>query len=469
MNDSIFREYDIRGIVERELTEGFAYKLGRAFALYVKRQTPDPVALSVGRDVRTSSDYLAKGLIDGMLTEGVHVYNLGVCPTPLQYFSLFVLDVQGGVMITGSHNPPEYNGFKLSLGKTTLHGDAIQEIKAILEGPDGSLKARKGEITDVDIIERYRSYMLERFSYLDSPEYRRLKVVVDPGNGTAGLVIPEILESIGCDVVRLYCEPDGRFPNHHPDPTVVENIQDLIDTTLSTGADIGVGYDGDADRIGIVDSTGEIIWGDQIMIILSREILKRHRGATIIGDVKCSQTLFNDIIKNGGNPVMWKTGHSLVKDKMRKEGAILAGELSGHIFIADDYFGYDDALYTTLRIVEIMKTTGKSIKALLSGIPEMFSTPEIRLDCPETKKKAVVQRVLERFRTYHKNGDSPYPVLEIQDIDGVRALFERGWALLRSSNTQPVVVMRVEAEDEESLSGYRRFMEDEFLKAMEEL
>ncbi len=469
MNDSIFREYDIRGIVERELTEGFAYKLGRAFALYVKRQTPDPVALSVGRDVRTSSDYLAKGLIDGMLTEGVHVYNLGVCPTPLQYFSLFVLDVQGGVMITGSHNPPEYNGFKLSLGKTTLHGDAIQEIKAILEGPDGSLKARKGEITDVDIIERYRSYMLERFSYLDSPEYRRLKVVVDPGNGTAGLVIPEILESIGCDVVRLYCEPDGRFPNHHPDPTVVENIQDLIDTTLSTGADIGVGYDGDADRIGIVDSTGEIIWGDQIMIILSREILKRHRGATIIGDVKCSQTLFNDIIKNGGNPVMWKTGHSLVKDKMRKEGAILAGELSGHIFIADDYFGYDDALYTTLRIVEIMKTTGKSIKALLSGIPEMFSTPEIRLDCPETKKKAVVQRVLERFRTYHKNGDSPYPVLEIQDIDGVRAVFERGWALLRSSNTQPVVVMRVEAEDEESLSGYRRFMEDEFLKAMEEL
>ncbi len=469
MNDSIFREYDIRGIVERELTEGFAYKLGRAFALYVKRQTPDPVALSVGRDVRTSSDYLAKGLIDGMLTEGVHVYNLGVCPTPLQYFSLFVLDVQGGVMITGSHNPPEYNGFKLSLGKTTLHGDAIQEIKAILEGPDGSLKARKGEITDVDIIERYRSYMLERFSYLDSPEYRRLKVVVDPGNGTAGLVIPEILESIGCDVVRLYCEPDGRFPNHHPDPTVVENIQDLIDTTLSTGADIGVGYDGDADRIGIVDSTGEIIWGDQIMIILSREILRRHRGATIIGDVKCSQTLFNDIIKNGGNPVMWKTGHSLVKDKMRKEGAILAGELSGHIFIADDYFGYDDALYTTLRIVEIMKTTGKSIKALLSGIPEMFSTPEIRLDCPETKKKAVVQRVLERFRAHHKNGDSPYPVLEIQDIDGVRAVFERGWALLRSSNTQPVVVMRVEAEDEESLSGYRRFMEDEFLKAMEEL
>ncbi|HHN64874.1 MAG TPA: phosphomannomutase/phosphoglucomutase [Nitrospirae bacterium] len=469
MNDSIFREYDIRGIVERELTEGFAYKLGRAFALYVKRQTPHPVALSVGRDVRTSSDYLAKGLIDGMLTEGVHVYNLGVCPTPLQYFSLFVLDVQGGVMITGSHNPPEYNGFKLSLGKTTLHGDAIQEIKAILEGLDGSLKARKGEITDVDIIERYRSYMLERFSYLDSPEYRRLKVVVDPGNGTAGLVIPEILESIGCDVVRLYCEPDGRFPNHHPDPTVVENIQDLIERTLSTGADIGVGYDGDADRIGIVDSTGEIIWGDQIMIILSREILKRHRGATIIGDVKCSQTLFNDIIKNGGNPVMWKTGHSLVKDKMRKEGAILAGELSGHIFIADDYFGYDDALYTTLRIVEIMKTTGKSIKALLTGIPEMFSTPEIRLDCPETKKKAVVQRVLERFRTYHKNSDSPYPVLEIQDIDGVRALFERGWALLRSSNTQPVVVMRVEAEDEESLSGYRRFMEDEFLKAMEEL
>jgi len=469
MNNSIFREYDIRGIVERELTEEFAFNLGRAFARYVRKDFHGPVALSVGRDVRTSSDYLAEGLIDGLLTEGVHVYNLGVCPTPLQYFSLFTLDVQGGVMITGSHNPPEYNGFKLSLGKTTIHGGAIQEIKNILYSLESPVKNRNGEITDVDIIERYRAYMLERFSYLDSPGYKRLKVVVDPGNGTAGLVIPEILESIGCDVVRLYCEPDGRFPNHHPDPTVVENIQDLIKTTLSTGADLGVGFDGDADRIGIIDSEGEIIWGDQIMIILSRDILKRHPGATIIGDVKCSQTLFNDIIEHGGNPIMWKTGHSLVKDKMKKEKAILAGELSGHIFIADNYFGYDDALYTTIRIIEIMKTSAKSIKDLLSGIPGMFSTPEIRLDCPETMKKAVVQRVLERFRAYLSDDNSPYPVLQIYDIDGVRAVFEKGWALLRSSNTQPVVVMRVEAEDEESLSGYKAFMEDEFIKAMEEL
>ncbi len=469
MIDKIFREYDIRGIVEKELTREFAFSLGRAFGQYVKRHVDGSVSLSVGRDIRLSSGYLAEGLIDGLTTEGIHVYDLGVCPTPLQYFSLFTLDVQGGVMITGSHNPPEYNGFKLSLGKTTIHGEAIQEIKKILINLDETCSARSGSVTGVDIISRYKDYMFEQFSYLSSPEYKRIKVVVDAGNGTAGLVMPELLESIGCDVIRLYCEPDGRFPNHHPDPTVVENIKDLINTTLSTGADLGVGYDGDADRIGIIDEGGDIVWGDQIMIILSREILKQHPGATIIGDVKCSQTMFEDIRAKGGHPIMWKTGHSLVKDKMKKEGAILAGELSGHIFIGDRYFGYDDALYTTLRIVEIMKTSGKGIKELLSGIPKMHSTPEIRLDCPDSKKKTVVQKVVERFRSYSTDGGSPHRVLEIYDTDGVRAVFEKGWALLRSSNTQPVVVMRVEAEDKESLSQYKEFMESEFLKAMEEI
>lgn len=467
--ERVFREYDIRGVVEKELTGGFAFSLGRAFGQYVKGHLEGPVSLSVGRDVRLSSGYLADALIDGLTREGIHVYNLGVCPTPLQYFSLFTLDVQGGVMITGSHNPPEYNGFKLSLGKTTIHGGSIQEIKRILVNLDDAFSAQKGSVTEVDIISRYRDYMLEQFSYLSAPEYKRIKVVVDPGNGTAGLVMPELLESINCDIVRLYCEPDGNFPNHHPDPTVLDNIKDLIDTTLSTDADMGVGYDGDADRIGIINEDGDIIWGDQIMIILSGEILKRHPGATIIGDVKCSQTMFDFIRSRGGNPVMWKTGHSLVKDRMKKEGAILAGELSGHIFIADNYFGYDDALYTTLRIIEIMKRSGKGLKELLSDVPRMHNTPEIRLDCPDSKKKAVVQRVVEQFREYHANGGSPYRVLEIYDIDGVRAVFEKGWALLRSSNTQPVVVMRVEAEDEESLSQYREFMEMEFLKAKEEI
>jgi phosphomannomutase/phosphoglucomutase len=469
MNEKVFREYDIRGIVDRDLTREFSFSLGRTFGQYVKEKVSGPVSLSVARDVRPSSEYLAQGLIEGLTSVGIDVYELGVCPTPLQYFSLFTLKVNGGIMITGSHNPPEYNGFKLSIGHETIHGKAIQDIRKIMIGQETSIpnNSRKGAVIKVDIVSSYIKYMLERFSYLSDPKYRRLKVVVDAGNGTAGIVVPQLLESMGCEVIQLYCEPDGSFPNHHPDPTVVENIKDLISTTISTRADLGVGYDGDADRIGIIDESGNIIWGDQIIIILSRDILKRHPGATIIGDVKCSQTMFDDIRRNGGRPIMWKTGHSLVKDKMKKEKALLAGELSGHIFIADNYFGYDDAIYTTLRIIEIIKTTGLSIKDLLSHIPKMNNTPEIRLDCPDSKKKAVVEKVVNQFKQYKSNGNAPFTIQELYDIDGVRAVFEKGWALLRSSNTQPVVVMRVEAEDEKSLIQYKEFMETEFLRALE--
>ncbi|NTU43466.1 MAG: phosphomannomutase/phosphoglucomutase, partial [Nitrospirales bacterium] len=300
-----------------------------------------------------------------------------------------------------------------------------------------------------------------------SPSYKRPKVVIDAGNGTAGLVAPQILEKLGCDVIPLYCEPDGNFPNHHPDPTVVEYIQDLIRITGESGADMGIGYDGDSDRIGVVNKTGEIIWGDQLMVILSRDLLQRNPGAKVIGDVKCSQFLFDDIRENGGIPIMGKTGHSLVKQRMKEEGALLAGEFSGHIFIKERYFGFDDAIYTTVRLVEIMKKTGKGLTELLSGIPRMSSTPEIRMDCPDDRKKEAVEEAVKRIGRYAESPSSPLRIKELNTTDGVRVAFEKGWGLIRMSNTQPVVVMRVEAEDEESLMIYRAFLEKTFHEVME--
>jgi len=465
-DDKIFREYDIRGVVGRELDEGFALSLGKAFVSHLKSVDPDAKWVSVGRDARMSSEGLAAGIIKGIVSSGVNVYDVGLCPTPLQYFSLHRLDLSGGIMVTGSHNPPEYNGFKLSIGKETIFGEEIQKIREIIQNQDWFENPDRGNVEQYDVVSVYRDFMIKRFSYLSDEKYRPLKVVVDAGNGTAGIVAPEILEAMGCRVIPLYCEPDGRFPNHHPDPTVVEYIGDLIRLTKEEKADIGVGYDGDADRIGIVDSSGNIIWGDQIMIVLARDVLKKNPGAVIIGDVKCSQLMFDDIEKKGGVPIMWKTGHSLVKDKMRKEAALLAGEFSGHIFIADDYFGYDDAIYTTFRLIEIMKTSGMGIKELLSDIPRMFYTPEIRVDCRDDQKKAVVEKLVNRCKEYAVSGKGSLPIKKIYDIDGARVVFEKGWGLVRSSNTQPVIVLRFEAEDEESLRQYRTFLENEVEKAM---
>lgn len=467
MNKSVFREYDIRGIVETDLTEWFSFSLGRAFGQYVREQIPGPVSLSVARDVRPSSECLAQSLIEGLTSIGIDIYDLGVCPTPLQYFSLFTLNVKGGIMITGSHNPPEYNGFKLSIGQETLHGEAIQDIRKIMISRNNHVpnNSRKGAVINVDIVSSYRKYMLERFSRLSDRKYRRLKIVVDAGNGTAGTIVPELLEYTGCEVIPLYCEPDGSFPNHHPDPTVVENMKDLINTTVSTGSDIGVGYDGDGDRIGVVDPSGDIVWGDRLMIILSRDILRKTPGAAIIGDVKCSQVMFEDIRSNNGRPVMCRTGHSLIKEAMKKEKALLAGEFSGHIFIADDYFGYDDAIYTTLRLVEIMKRTGRDIKELLSDVPRMHCTPEIRIECPDNRKREVVRKIIDRLTEYEMNSNGRYKIRNISTIDGVRVNFENGWGLIRSSNTQPVIVMRVEATDEKSLRNYREFFTEELERA----
>ena len=468
MNDRIFREYDIRGVVGKDFVADFAFSLGRAFSSLLRKANPEARRVSVGRDTRLSSEELASNIIRGIVASGIDVYDIGLCPTPLQYFSLYHLGLDGGIMVTGSHNPPEYNGFKLSIGKETIFGEKIQEIKEIMEknAQSGNIK---GTASTCDIVGAYSDFMLKRFSYLGDKRYRTLKVVVDAGNGTGGIVAPQILEAMGCEVIPLYCEPDGRFPNHHPDPTVVEYIQDLISVTKSEKADIGVGYDGDTDRIGVVDSSGDIVWGDQIMIILSREILKSMPGAVIIGDVKCSQLMFDDIEKHGGKPVMWKTGHSLVKDKMRKEKAPLAGEFSGHIFIGDDYFGYDDAMYTTFRLVEVMKKSGLAIDQLLSDIPRMFYTPEIRIGCAEDQKEAIVERLVNRCQEYTVSGNGPIPIKKIYTIDGVRIVFEKGWGLVRSSNTQPVIVMRFEAEDKMSLDKYRAFLEGEMEKVKQEV
>ncbi|TAN42319.1 MAG: phosphomannomutase/phosphoglucomutase [Nitrospirae bacterium] len=467
MNPHIFREYDIRGIVGKELDSGVAFCIGRAFGIMLRRRNPAAARVSVGRDVRNSSVGLASNLIGGIISTGLDVIDIDVCPTPVQYFSLFHLDLDGGIMVTGSHNPSEYNGFKISIGKDTIHGRDIQELKDIIFSDAIADVPLKGRVENFDAVAAYKRYMFEQFSYLAGDDFKRLKIVVDAGNGTAGTVVPEILGAAGCEVTGLYCEPDGNFPNHHPDPTVVEYIRDLIEETKKTGADIGVGYDGDSDRIGVVDREGNVIWGDQLMIILGRALLKEKPGATIIGDVKCSQFMFEDIKAHGGNPIMWKTGHSLVKQKMRDEKALLAGEFSGHIFIADRYFGYDDAVYTTLRLVEIMKKTGKDIKELLADVPKACFTPEIRIECSDSLKKRVVEKITDDFRKLMDNETGTLKIKGLDTTDGVRVVFEKGWGLVRTSNTQPVIVMRVEAVDELSLDNYRTLLERELASAME--
>lgn len=466
INDNIFREYDIRGAAGKDITGEIAFLIGKAFASLLKGLNPEARHVSVGRDVRLSSEDLAKNVMEGIAFSGIDVYDIGVCPTPLQYFSIFHLDLDGGIMVTGSHNPPEYNGFKISIGRETIYGKVIQTLKEKILKRKFIDSGERGQVGKYNIIDVYKNYMLNEFLYLNDSGFKRPKVVVDAGNGTAGLIVPDILAGIGCDAVLLYCEPDGNFPNHHPDPTVVEYIQDLIAETKKAGADIGIGYDGDADRIGVVDKNGNIIWGDQLMMVLSRELLKNNRGAKIIGDVKCSQMMFDDIKRHGGVPVMCKTGHSLVKQKMKEEKALIAGEFSGHIFIADRYFGYDDAIYTTLRLLEIMKKTGKDIGGLLSDVPVMPHTPEIRIDCPDDRKEKVVEMVVSRFIEYKEKKHGPYRIKDLNTTDGVRVVFEHGWGLVRSSNTQPVVVMRIEAETEEFLNDYRTFLEYELEKAM---
>lgn len=429
----IFRQNDIRGVVGVDLTDSVVRELGRGLAAYFLKHQVDTISL--GYDSRLSSAPFRDLLAAGLLESGVNVYDIGLCPSPLVYFSLFQLPVGGGVMITGSHNPPNENGFKICLGKTTIFGDEIQEIKRIVQ--TRQFQEGSGKLIQYSLIPEY----LEHLRRIARPCPRRIKVVVDAGNGTGNLTAVPAYRDMGCEVIDLYSEPDGNFPHHHPDPTVPAHLVDLIQSMKAHGADLGISFDGDADRIGVVDTKGRIIWGDQLMIIFAGDIIPGHPKAKIIGEVKCSQTMFDQIAKMGGTPIMWKVGHSLIKAKMKEEGALLAGEMSGHLFFSDRYFGYDDAVYAGARLIEILSRSDKTLTQMVDELPQTFATPELRFDCPEERKFTIVNDLKEVFQAKY----------EVIDIDGARIIFKNGWGLVRASNTQPILVLRFEADSPEAL------------------
>ncbi|NIO09283.1 MAG: phosphomannomutase [Deltaproteobacteria bacterium] len=442
MNPQIFREYDIRGLAEKDFDQKFAELLGKVHGTAVAEKGGKRVA--VGRDYRPTSEGYAKAVIDGLLSAGLHVYDLGTCPTPLLYFSLFHLNLDGGVQITASHNTSEYNGFKVCSGKDTLFGAQIQELGNKIAA--GTYKEQSGgKCESFAIIPAYQEHVLRDIPALTRP----LKVVLDAGSGVAGPVAPPMARQLGCQVWEVACEPDGTFPIHHPDPTIPENLNDMISKVRQEKADLGIAYDGDGDRIGAVDENGKILWGDELLVLFSREILKNNPGAVIISEVKCSQRLFDDIEQRGGVPIMWKAGHSLIKAKMKETKALLAGEMSGHMFFADRYFGYDDAIYSSLRLLQLLARAKRPLSALLSDLPESVSTPEIRVDCPDDLKFKIAEKAKEFFRQHY----------EVVDVDGVRVKFPRGWGLIRASNTQPALVLRFEADSDARLNEYREIIE----------
>ncbi|MBP6941059.1 MAG: phosphomannomutase/phosphoglucomutase [Syntrophorhabdaceae bacterium] len=433
MNPAIFREYDIRGKVEKDLTDDVVTDIARGFATLMSEEGKRKA--SVCRDCRLSSEHYRDLLVQGMVEGGLDVTDLGVLPTGLFYYSLFNLDVEGGIMITGSHNPADQNGFKVAVGKATLYGQQIQYVRKIIEEKrfvkgNGSYREYK------NLVEDYYNFLRSNIRLT-----KRLKVVIDAGNGTGGVIAVPIMQEMGQDVIPLFCDMDGHFPNHFPDPTVEKNIEALRKTVLENKADIGIGYDGDADRIGVIDNEGTIIWGDYLMIIFARDVLKDHKGAAFVSEVKCSKNLYEEVEKHGGVPIMWKAGHSLIKQKMKETGALLGGEMSGHVFFADKFFGYDDAVYASLRLLEIMCRDERPVSEFLKDIPKMYSTPEIRMDCPDTVKFDVVKRLTEYYRERY----------QVIDIDGVRVVMNDGWGLVRPSNTGPILVLRFEAETPEAM------------------
>ncbi len=442
MNSQIFREYDIRGVYPDELNEDTVQRLGLGIGTYYRSNGAETI--SVGRDCRLSSPDIFKWLTRGLIGAGMTVVDVNMIPTPLLYFSLHHLNVDGGVQITGSHNPPEFNGFKICLGTASIYGEEIQKIRRICESADFS--RGNGKLEEADVITPYIQYIKANIR----PGDVKKKVVLDAGNGVGGTVAMEIYDIFGFEIIPLFCEPDGRFPNHHPDPTIPKNLEAMISKVREESADLGIAFDGDADRIGVVDQEGNIIWGDQLMIIFSRDLLSRYHGGKIIGEVKCSQVLYDDIERNGGEAIMWKTGHSLIKNKMKEEGALLAGEMSGHLFFAERYFGYDDAIYAGARLLELVSRTEESVSEMLADVPKMVNTPEIRLDCPDDKKFEIVAALTEEFKKEHK----------VIDVDGARVLFDGGWGLIRASNTQPVLVLRFEAANESRLEEIRKIFMD---------
>jgi len=442
LNPAIFREYDIRGIADVDFGAAFAHRLGQAFGTLAQEHGAKVV--SVGRDCRLTSDRYAEALRAGITATGLDVLDLGVCPTPLVYFSIFGWELDGGIQITGSHNPADYNGFKVCLGREALHGEQIQDLRRRME--TGAFRSGQGAVRARPVVAPYQDYVAGNIGTLGRP----IRVVVDAGNGTGGPVAPAIYRRLGVEVTELFCEMDGRFPNHHPDPTVPENMAQLIAAVRDRRAELGIAFDGDADRIGVVDAHGRIIWGDELLVLYARDVLERNPGAVVVSEVKCSQRLYDDIAARGGRGIMWKAGHSLLKAKMKETGALLGGEMSGHIFFRERYFGYDDAIYAGGRLLEILARTGKTVDALLADLPPSHSTPEIRVDCPDDVKFEVATRVRDHFRA---GG------LDIIDVDGVRVRFAHGWGLLRASNTQPVLVMRFEAESPAQLAEYRATVE----------
>jgi len=442
INEAIFREYDIRGLAETELSDPVVEHIAMAAAAVYVRNGKREIAM--GMDGRPSSPRIKDLFSRTLVRYGMQVTDLGLVPTPVVYFAAFQHKMDGAVIITASHNPSEYNGFKILLGTAALYGDQIKEIYHLAcDGPYPAEK--KGAVTKKDILPEYLDYIEKNISLK-----KKLRVVVDGGNGTGGITAPVLYRRLGAEVTELYCDVDGRFPNHHPDPTVVKNLQDLIAKVKETGADFGIGLDGDADRLGVVDSRGRILWGDQLLVIYARDILKDHPGAKIISEVKASEVLYAEIKKYGGVPIMWKAGHSLIKKKIFEENALAAGEVSGHIFFNDKWFGFDDAVYAGARLLEILGNSAQTLAEIYDSIPQVFNTPEIRVEAGDDVKFCIVDAVRDHYKK----------ILPVIDIDGARIKFPHGWALVRASNTQPSLVLRYEADSAEELQKIQGQVEE---------
>jgi phosphomannomutase/phosphoglucomutase len=436
----MFRQYDIRGIADKDMTADDVVLIGKGIGTYLRQQGNRKI--TVGRDCRRTSELYSQKLIQGLIATGCDVVDIGVCSTPVSYFSIRHLPSEGSVMVTASHNPPEYNGFKICSGHDSVYGEQIQQILRIIEAQ--RFEGGKGQVSTYDVLTPYIDYILNNIKLP-----RALRVGIDAGNGTAGVTAVPIIKGLGCDVSDLYCDMDGDFPNHEADPTVAANMADLIELVKTEQLDVGFGFDGDGDRLGVVDEKGRLVFGDQLMIIFAREILTRKPGATFVSEVKCSKTMYDDIEKHGGRAIMWKTGHSMIKQKMKEVKAELAGEMSGHLFFADRYFGYDDAVYAACRLLEVLADSGQKISELLADVPQTYTTPEIRVDCPDDIKFEIVDRVTKHFRKAY----------DVIDIDGARVLFDDGWGLVRASNTQPALVLRFEALSPERLEEIRTLVE----------